>query len=124
MGGGVIIIAVLLGYTAAHLFTLTPPSTSGLLVLDLMTGLGVVGFIDDYIKIRKQRSLGLSTGPSWVGRWWSRSRSPCWRCVPGRVGLTPASDMLSFIRDTGSPLPAAVLRRLLRTSWSPRPRTA
>ena len=59
MGGLVIIAAVLLAYFASHLITLTPPSASALLVLFLFTGLGVVGFLDDFIKISKQRSLGL-----------------------------------------------------------------
>jgi len=33
---------------------------SGLLVLQLMSGLGLVGFIDDYLGIRFQRNLGLN----------------------------------------------------------------
>ena len=62
MGGAVIIIAVLAGYTMAHLVRLSSPSVSGLLVLFLVVGLGAVGFVDDFIKINKQRSLGLRTG--------------------------------------------------------------
>ena len=49
MGGAVIIGASLLAYAAAHLFTLTPVTVSGILVLFLMTGLGVIGFLDDYL---------------------------------------------------------------------------
>ena len=110
MGGGVIIIAVLLGYTAAHLFTLTPPSTSGLLVLGLMTGLGVVGFIDDFIKIRKQRSLGLSTLAKLGGQMVVAVAFAVLALrFPDEFGLTPASDMLSFLRDFGPALPTAVL---------------
>src|SRR5664280_1941868 len=59
MGGTIILGATLGAYLLAHLFTRTLPSASGLLVLFLMTGLGTVGFLDDYIKISKQRSLGL-----------------------------------------------------------------
>ncbi len=51
MGGAVIIVATLLAYVVAHVATLTPPTMSGVLVLFLMTGLGVVGFLDDFIKI-------------------------------------------------------------------------
>src|SRR3978361_1780314 len=51
MGGAVIIAAVVLGYLVAHLVTLTAPTVSSLLVMGLMAGLGVVGFLDDYIKI-------------------------------------------------------------------------
>ena len=60
MGGVVIIAATLIGWGGANLFTGNVPSASALLVLFLMTGLGVVGFLDDYIKISRQRSLGLS----------------------------------------------------------------
>jgi phospho-N-acetylmuramoyl-pentapeptide-transferase len=47
MGGIVIIIATLVGYLGGHLFTNDPMTASGLLVLFLMTGLGLVGFADD-----------------------------------------------------------------------------
>ena len=40
---------------------------SGVLVLFLMSGLGLVGFLDDYIKISKQRSLGLRAQLGSVG---------------------------------------------------------
>ena len=59
MGGTVIIAATLIGYFAAHALTVWQVSASGLLVLFLMAGLGLVGFLDDYIKISRQRSLGL-----------------------------------------------------------------
>ena len=41
---------------------------SGLLVLFLMTGLGLVGFLDDYIKVSKQRSLGLRAWAKLAGQ--------------------------------------------------------
>src|SRR5699024_12265835 len=59
MCGVVIIGAAILAYLLGHLFTGSVPTASGLLVLWLAGGLGVVGFLDDFIKIRKQRSLGL-----------------------------------------------------------------
>jgi len=58
MGGTVIIAAALIGYGVAHLLVAGQrgrgPTASALLVLALMTGLGLVGFLDDFIKIRKQ----------------------------------------------------------------------
>src|SRR5690242_13565625 len=36
------------------------PTASGLLVLGLATALGVVGFTDDYLKVRRGRNLGLN----------------------------------------------------------------
>src|SRR5260370_37124583 len=62
MGGTVIVVASLIGYFVGHEVTKDPMSMSGQLVLLLMTGLGVVGFIDDFIKIYKQTSLGLRSG--------------------------------------------------------------
>ena len=53
MGGLVIIAAVLAAYILSHLLTWTGPSASAVLILFLFTGLGAVGFLDDYIKIRK-----------------------------------------------------------------------
>ncbi|MGW1667179.1 phospho-N-acetylmuramoyl-pentapeptide-transferase, partial [Streptomyces microflavus] len=72
MGGAVIILAALAGYGGAKAITLETPSASALLVLYLMAGLGLVGFVDDFIKIVKQRSLGLRAkaklaGQSFVG---------------------------------------------------------
>ncbi|HSR86741.1 MAG TPA: phospho-N-acetylmuramoyl-pentapeptide-transferase, partial [Streptosporangiaceae bacterium] len=54
MGGTVIVIAALIGYVVGHMATHDPMTTSGVLVLLLMTGLGLVGFIDDFIKIYRQ----------------------------------------------------------------------
>ena len=39
-----------------------------MLVLFLMSGLGLIGFLDDFIKISKQRSLGLRTGEKLAGQ--------------------------------------------------------
>ncbi len=45
-----------------------PPTVSAMLVLWMMVGLGVVGFIDDFMKTRKQRSLGLGGWRKIVGQ--------------------------------------------------------
>src|SRR4051794_927649 len=59
MGGLVIIFSVTVAYLLAKLVTRDAPSWSAVLLLFLFIGLGTVGFLDDYIKIAKQRSLGL-----------------------------------------------------------------
>src|ERR1700709_1756843 len=59
MGGLVIMLAVVVAYFGAKLILRDAPSASALLLLFLFVGLGIVGFLDDYIKISKQRSLGL-----------------------------------------------------------------
>jgi phospho-N-acetylmuramoyl-pentapeptide-transferase len=67
MGGAVIIVSAILGYLVAHLVS-RRFTASGLLVLFVMGGLGLVGFADDFIKIRKQRSLGLTARTKFVGQ--------------------------------------------------------
>ena len=111
MGGGVIIIATLLGYLFAHLATVftqwRPPTVSGLLVLFLMTGLGLVGFLDDWIKIVKQRSLGLRARAKLLGQLLVGIMFAALALrFPDAGGITPASDSISFIRDTAIGLTA------------------
>ena len=100
MGGLVIIAAVLLAYFASHLITLTPPSASALLVLFLFTGLGVVGFLDDFIKISKQRSLGLRSKAKIAGQSLvAVALAVLSLQFPDERGITPASPAVSFLRD-------------------------
>jgi phospho-N-acetylmuramoyl-pentapeptide-transferase len=100
MGGIVILLAVLFGYFVSALLTQEPPTVSGLLVLFLMTGLGIVGFIDDFMKVHKERSLGLSpvakiVGQVLVGIVFALLAIQ----FPNKQGETPASTQISFIRD-------------------------
>ena len=109
MGGGIIILGTLLGYLGAHLITLSDPTVSGLLVLFLMTGLGLVGFLDDYIKVAKQRSLGLGTWAKLVGQMVVAVAFAVLALnFPDGAGFTPASTEVSFIRDTGLGLGAVL----------------
>ncbi|PWD50029.1 phospho-N-acetylmuramoyl-pentapeptide-transferase [Serinibacter arcticus] len=133
MGGVIIIAATLVGYVVAngvsYLRTGTTPSMSGLLLLFLMVGLGLVGFADDFTKISKQRSLGLSPlakilGQGGVGITFSLLVLQ----FPNRDGVTPASMGISFIRDTGISLAFAgsavglllfvIWANFLVTAWS------
>ncbi|HKE53127.1 MAG TPA: phospho-N-acetylmuramoyl-pentapeptide-transferase [Actinomycetes bacterium] len=101
MGGAIIILATLLGYFTAKLATLNSPTASGVLVLMLMTGMGVVGFIDDFIKISKQRSLGLRTKAKLAGQTVvAVSFAVLALQFVDERGNAPASTNLSFIRDT------------------------
>jgi len=102
MGGAVFVIASLIGYVAGHAATGVPVSVSGVLVLLLMTGLGLVGFIDDFIKIFRQTSLGLRSGAKLAGQ----AVIAAVFAVevlrhPDGFGLTPADTHLSFLRDFG-----------------------
>jgi phospho-N-acetylmuramoyl-pentapeptide-transferase len=102
MGGSVIIIAVLVAYFAAHLFLQDKtPTPSALLVLFLMTGLGIVGFLDDFIKVSKQRSLGLRAKAKLAGQSLVAIAFAVLALqFADDRNLTPASTYLSFIRDT------------------------
>ncbi len=101
MGGTVIIVSTLVGYFAAHLFSSERgPSASGLLLLYLFAGLGIVGFLDDFIKIRNQRNLGLSGKAKLVGQFTvGISFAVLALQFRDETGLTPASTKLSFVRD-------------------------
>ena len=68
MGGLVIIFSVVTGYLLAKLATGFVPSASALLLLFLFCGLGAIGFLDDFIKIRKQRNLGLRSKAKFIGQ--------------------------------------------------------
>ena len=102
MGGTVIIVASLAGYLIGHLFTSDPMSASGLLVLFLMTGLGLVGFADDFIKLYMQRSLGLRSGAKLAGQAVVGGIFALLALhFPDGYDLSPASLHLSFLYDFG-----------------------
>jgi phospho-N-acetylmuramoyl-pentapeptide-transferase len=101
MGGALIIGASILAYGGAHLFTLTPLTVSGILVLFLMAGMGVVGFLDDYIKITKQRSLGLRAREKLGGQTLVAVIFAVLALqFPNSQFRTPAVPFVSFVRDT------------------------
>ena len=109
MGGLAIIIAVVLGYFAGHLAVWSPPTVSGLLALYLMVGLGLVGMADDYLKIFKQRSTGVRARTKLLGQAFvGLSFAILALQFPDEYGRTPASEAISFVRDTPIVLPMAL----------------
>ena len=121
MGGVVIIGAAILAYLLGHLFTGSVPTASGLLVLWLAAGLGVVGFLDDFIKIKRQRSLGRRPVPKLLGQAFvGISFAVLALQFPNSFGETPASTKVSFIRDTNLDLAfgSAVLGLILFVIWA------
>jgi phospho-N-acetylmuramoyl-pentapeptide-transferase len=70
MGGAVIILGAVAGYLVVHLVSgdRTPFTPAGVLVVVTMVLLGAVGFVDDYLKIRNQRSLGLTKTAKFAGQ--------------------------------------------------------
>ncbi len=102
MGGLVIILATVISYFTAKLITQSAPSSSALLLLFLFVGLGAVGFLDDFIAIAKQRSLGLRSKAKLVGQT-VIAVIFCWLALSPRLeddrGQAPASHAVSFLRD-------------------------
>ena len=98
MGGVVIIGAALIGYIAAHFprHRLVPFTASGLLALMVVVGLGLLGFIDDYIKVHKRRSLGLSKRWKFFGQ---ALVATVFALLAGH--FTQAAVQISFVRPLG-----------------------
>ena len=64
-----------------------------------MVGMGVVGFLDDYLKIRHRRSLGLNKTAKLVGQLVIGVAFASWRSIPERRAVTPASTTVSYVRE-------------------------
>jgi len=60
MGGITMVGAMIVGYTASHVYTGAVFTAAGVLVVLVVLGAAGVGGLDDWIKISRQRSLGLS----------------------------------------------------------------
>jgi phospho-N-acetylmuramoyl-pentapeptide-transferase len=122
MGGTIIVVASLVGYVAGHELTNDPMSISGELVLFLMTGLALVGFIDDFIKIYRKTSLGLRSGAKLAGQAVVGAVFALEVLRhPDSIDLTPADAHISFLRDVGPAigvLPFVLWVVFMIASWS------
>jgi len=103
MGGTVMVLATVGGYLVAHLFLLNQPgrgvTTTGLLLLFLLIGLGTVGFLDDYLKIRHRRSLGLNKTSKLVGQLVIGVLFASLALIEDANGASVATTSISFVRD-------------------------
>jgi phospho-N-acetylmuramoyl-pentapeptide-transferase len=109
MGGVVFIIATVFAYVAGHVALTTlperqiaqeSPTMTALVLLGLFVFCGAVGFLDDYLKVRKRNSDGLSAkgkllGQLIVGTGFGIAAL----YVKSTNGQTVASEHISFIRD-------------------------
>ena len=69
MGGVLIIAGIGAGYLSGHILgSFRSTGTAGVLVLGVAAALGLVGFMDDYLKMRHQRSLGLNKTAKVLGQ--------------------------------------------------------
>ncbi|MTV26164.1 phospho-N-acetylmuramoyl-pentapeptide-transferase [Nitriliruptoraceae bacterium ZYF776] len=67
MGGTAIVLAAVVAYVVAHLGS-ADVTSAGLLVLGTFVGMAVVGFADDFIKLRHRRNLGLNKTTKFTGQ--------------------------------------------------------
>ena len=114
MGGVVIILATVVAWLIGALVAGAGPSWSGLLLIFLFVGLGVIGLLDDSIKIMRQRSLGLHPSGKIIGQ--------------VAVASLPGTLAISFARPTALTLGFAGLglgialyliwTNLIVTAWS------
>jgi phospho-N-acetylmuramoyl-pentapeptide-transferase len=95
MGGTVIVLGIVTGYVVTRL-VFTTVTAAGLSVLLATVGLGVLGFIDDFIKVRRRRSLGLSKTAKILGQ---AVIAVAFGLVAVKVAHVPSD--LSFVRGTG-----------------------
>ncbi|BCY06622.1 phospho-N-acetylmuramoyl-pentapeptide-transferase [Actinoplanes sp. L3-i22] len=109
MGGVAFILATVFAYVAGHLaLTTLPdrqiaqerPTMTALVLLGLLVFCGAVGFMDDFLKIRKRNSDGLSAKGKLLGQLIvGTAFGIAALYFPSTNGQTVASEKISFIRD-------------------------
>ncbi len=67
MGGIAIVAAAVVGYLAAHVRSNLVFTRTGVLVMACIVGAGLVGLVDDWIKVRNERNLGLTKSAKTAG---------------------------------------------------------
>ncbi|AXR73708.1 MULTISPECIES: phospho-N-acetylmuramoyl-pentapeptide-transferase [Auritidibacter] len=127
MGGAVIVGNLVIVYFLTHgIMSLmglgnAGVTASGLLLLFLTAGMGLVGFFDDFAKISNQRSLGLT---AWAKIILQGVVGIAFAILvlnfPDDRGLTPGSTAISVFRDTSIDLAFAgpVVGVVLFVIWS------
>jgi phospho-N-acetylmuramoyl-pentapeptide-transferase len=110
MGGLIIIFAAIAGYLFSHGITQTAMTASALLVIALIVGLGFVGFLDDWLKVSREKSLGLKGRYKILGQVVIASTFGFFGIrFADSSGLTPISLNLSVVRDTSIVLGGVVV---------------
>jgi phospho-N-acetylmuramoyl-pentapeptide-transferase len=113
MGGIVIIVATVFAYFIAHLFSGRPPTVSALLVIGLVIALGFIGFLDDYLKISRKQSLGLTGKQKLMAQGFVAALFGYLGIQFADLGgITPISQNLSTVRET-----SIVLGPILVVIW-------
>jgi phospho-N-acetylmuramoyl-pentapeptide-transferase len=101
MGGIVLILSTVIAYFASHLFTGTGVTTSAILVISLIVGLGLIGLLDDLLKIYRKQSLGLTAKQKLLGQAiFAAGFAYAGLQFEDETGLAPISLYFSGVRDT------------------------
>lgn len=129
MGGVVFIGAILLGWFVGYLSLGSLPDYSSLILAGLFLGSGLIGFLDDFIKISRHRSLGLNPLAKIIGQLLVGSGFAVLALFnPNGWTIIPSALEISFVRPTGITLAFAGLglglvlyliwTNLLVSAWS------
>ena len=107
MGGLVILASSTAAYLMATILTGGRPSASAWLLLLLFIGCGVVGFLDDFIKVYTQNNQGLSSRAKMAGQTLVALGFGllATRFFADERGVRPASSYISTTHDWGIKLP-------------------
>ena len=101
MGGIVLIFSTLVAYFGSHLITGVGITASALLVIGLIIGLGLIGFVDDWLKISRKQSLGLTVKQKLSGQAIvAATFAYAGLGFQDETGLAPISQYFSGVRDT------------------------
>jgi phospho-N-acetylmuramoyl-pentapeptide-transferase len=105
MGGIVFILATVIAYVLAQLLVIGKEgrggvTATGVVLLGLFVSMGLVGFLDDFIKVRRRRSLGLNKRGKIIGQLAIGVGFGFLALqIPSKSGKTVASTALSFTKD-------------------------
>ena len=102
LGGVVINLAVVLGWCSSALYRFLTrgevPSWSAVLVLFAMLSMGFLGFIDDFAKVRKKQSEGLTVKGKFIGQFILATIYAVLALIlPTKSGFPSAQAGMSFI---------------------------
>ena len=102
LGGVVINLAILLGWLSSAIYRYCRsgdvPSPSALLVLFAMLSMGMLGFIDDFAKVRKKQSEGLTVRGKFIGQFvLATIYAVLSLMIPTKSGFASAQAGISFV---------------------------
>lgn len=102
LGGVVIVLAVLCGWGASALYRYCShgmvPSWTAILTLFAMASMGLLGFIDDFAKVRKKQNEGLTVHGKFIGQFiFATIYAVLALLLPTKSGHPSAQAGMSFI---------------------------